>query len=367
MLFLKGRTLVTTAEIEKRFMFLRTTVAILISFVIAFLLILCVSNNPLHDMLTFLTAPLSTPKRMGQMVEKLIPLLFTGTAMCLMNAGGQINIAVEGAFFGGAVASTCVAILPGVSPVIHYPLCILAGGIVGAIICGIPGWLNVRYNILTIVSSLMMNYIALYLGLYVILNLVRDPAAGFEGSYKFAQSAKLGFLIPGTKIHVGLILGIAAVIMGAVILNRTKFGYELRTVGCNPAFAKYSGIAVGTTAILTQLLAGFIAGAGGTSEVLGLYSRFSYSALTQHGFDGVMIAVVARNKPKNVPLAALFLAYIRTAADILNRTSNMPTETVKVVQAVVMIFIAAESLLSGMEHRSIVRNSQRAAAATKEG
>jgi simple sugar transport system permease protein len=93
-------------------------------------------------------------------------------------------------------------------------------------------------------------------------------------------------------------------------------------------------------------------------EVLGMYNRFKYTNLTGHGWDGVMIAVLARNNPAAVPFAVLFLAYVRTAADVLSRTSEVPVEVVKVIQAVVIIFIAAESLLSTWEHSSIVRASK---------
>ena len=350
-------------RIETRFSMLRTLLAILISLAIAFVLIATVSSKPVEDFLTLLVGPLRSSSRIVTIISKWIPLLFTGTAVCLIYSAGQINIAAEGAFFGGAVAATVVAILPGIPAVIHIPLCILAGGLAGAIVMGIPGILHVRYNVVTIVAALMINYVALYLGLYIILNPLRDPTAGFEASFLFADSAKLPTLFGISRIHIGLLLGIAAVILGCLILHRTPFGLAERTIGSNEDFAVYSGMPVGRTIVLTSLLAGAIAGVGGTVETLGNYERFVYSGFTGHGWNGVMLAVLCHNDPKGIPLAALFLAYISTSADALNFSSKIPPEIISIIQAVIIVFVAAEWFLAGWEHKTIVSNSKRALAA----
>ena len=347
-----------TRTIERRFSFLRTLFAVLIALAIAFVLIATVSEKPLQDFVTLLVGPLKNTSRMATIVSKAIPLLFTGTAVCLVYSCGQINIAAEGAFFGGAVAATCVAILPGIPPVIHNPLCAIAGGLAGAAVMGIPGILRVRYNVVTIVAALMINYVALYLGLYIILNPLRDPSAGFEASFLFSESALLPGLFGNQRIHLGLLVGLAAVVLGYWLLNHTAFGLQMRTVGENEKFATYSGMPVGKTIVFTSLISGFVAGVGGTMETLGNYQRFVYSGFTNHGWDGVMLAVLCHNDPKYIPAAVLFLAYIKTSADALNFSSKIPPEIISVIQAVIIIFVAAERFLAGWEHRSIVKHSR---------
>ena len=130
-------------------------------------------------------------------------------------------------------------------------------------------------------------------------------------------------------------------------------------MGSNPKFAKLSGINVSKTIITTSVFAGCIAGMGGAIETLGNYNRFMYSGFTNHGWDGIMIAVLCRNNPKLVPVGALFIAYLKTSADALNMTSNIPPEIISVIQAIVIIFIAAERFLSGLEHKSIVKNAKK--------
>lgn len=348
----------TSQQIGGRFAFLRTLVSLILALAIAFLLILTVSGQAAADMMTLLFGPLTSMSRITVMVNKWIPLLFTGTAVCLMFSCGQINLAAEGAFFAGAYTGALVALLNGVPPVLHFLLCAVAGAAAGAVICGIPAVMNAKFNVLTVVSSLMINYVALYLGLFIMTNLVRDPSVGYVASYKFNLSAKLFELISGTGIHAGLLIAAAIVAGGWFLLYKTTFGLEIRTIGSNHHFAGFSGMPVLKTLVLAQIAGGLIAGLGGTVEVLGLYDRFAYGSLTNHGWDGVTIAVLARNNPKNVPLAALFLAYLRTSADVLNRTSSVPTEVVNIIQAVIIIFVAAERFLAGWEHRTIVKNTR---------
>ncbi len=355
---IKSSKILTPKEIENRFSIIRTLMAIGIALILAFGLIMTVSDNPIKDFTTLLIGPLTRTSRMVTVISKMIPLLFTGVAVSLIYSAGQINIAAEGAFFAGSVAATIVALIPGIPSVPHIILCISAGAVVGALVMGIPGLLYVKYDTVTIVSALMMNYVALYGGLYIILNPLRDPAAGFEASFLFQESAKLPKLFGDERIHIGLIIGILIVIFGAMILQKIPFGYEIRTVGSNPKFAKYSGIAVEKTILYTSLLAGAIAGIGGTVETLGNYSRFVYSGFTNHGWDGIMIAVLCKNNPKYVPIAAFFVAYLKTSADTLNMTSKIPPEIISVIQAIIIIFIAAERFLSGWEHRKIVENAQ---------
>lgn len=357
--------ILTPKEIENRFNIIRTLMAIGIALVFAFLLILTVSDNPIKDFTTLLIGPLSRTSRMVTVISKMIPLLFTGVAVSLIYSAGQINISAEGAFFAGCVASTVVAIIPGIPAPIHIVLCMLAGGLAGAFFMGIPGVLYVKYDTVTIVSSLMINYISLYLGLYIILYPLRDPAAGFEASFMFQKSALLPTIFD-ERIHIGLIIGIAVVIFGSLLLHKRPFGHGIRTVGSNPRFAKYAGIAVDKTIILTSVLSGFLAGLGGTVETLGNYNRFVYSGFTNHGWDGIMIAVLCRNNPKLVPLGALFLAYLKTSADSLNMTSSIPPEIISVIEAIIIIFIAAERFLSNWEHKKIVENAQKTIKAEEE-
>ncbi len=340
-------------KIEKQFALLRVLLAVLTALALAVVIILFVSDTPLASLRYLLIGPFTTVRRMGNVVEAVIPLLFTGVGVSIMYAANQTNMAVEGAFFLGAVGATGMALLH-LPAGLHPLVCIAVGGGAGALVTAVPALLYIKCGAKPVVSSLMMNYVALYAGLYLINYHFYDAAAGYLCSLPFAQSARLPRLLPGTSIHAGLFLGVAAVILGYLYLYHSKGGYAIRVIGMNQSFARYVGIQVSTVILSCQLLGGFLAGAGGAVEVLGMYDRFQYQSLTNHGFDGILVAIMAKYNPKLVPVSALFLAYVRVGADIMARMTDVTVEIVSIIQAVIILFVAAEQFLAGWEHRRLV-------------
>lgn len=346
--------------IEKRFTVIRTLVGVGIALVIALALIAAVSDNPFEALMGFLTGPLTSINRLGNVVEKVIPLLFTGTAVCIVFACGQISLCIEGVFYITGIACAAVATQSGIAAGLHPLLCILAAGVLGALICAIPALMYIRFDTMTVVSSLMINFICLYIGKYLMHYVMRDPAAGFDASAKYEKSARLFKLFPKTNIHFGLVIAAVVVVVGFYALYKSPWGYGVRMTGLGASFARFQGIGVAGMILTASMAGGFLAGMGGAVEQLGMYKRFSYDGLSGHGWDGIMIAVIAQNNPKFVPLAALFVAYISTGADVVNRTCDVPIEIINIVQAVIIMFVAAERFLAGWKQRKIVQASQQA-------
>lgn len=344
-------------NIEKQFKLIRIFVSIGIALSIAIVIIFLSSNDPISAIYNFILGPFTSTRRMGNVIELMIPLLFTGVGVSIMFSAGQFNLSSEGAFFIGGVVASYVAIMWALPAGIHPVVAIGAAGIVGAIIGVIPGILFVRYKAMPIVSSIMLNFVCLFLGIYIISYILIDPLVGFPASKLFAGTATLPRLFSVTRIHFGLILGIATVVLGYYFLMKSKWGYSIRMIGKNPQFAKYSGINVARYVLLPQIIGGALAGIGGAVELLGIFDRFQYQRLTGHGFDGVLIAILAGFNPKFVPITALFLAYLRTGADIISRTSDIPIEVIFIIQAIMIVFVASERFLDKWKKRKIVEKS----------
>lgn len=351
-----------TKNIEKQFQVLRTLLAVAIAAVVAFIIICFISDNPTDTIREFVLGPLQSKRKIGNIITNMTPMLFVGTGVCLIFSANQTNMAVEGGFFVGAMLATVAATMVRLPMPLHILLCLIAGGTAGAAATAIPAFLFIKYNAKPVVSSIMVNNMCLYVGLYVINHLVRDPGAGFLASYKFAETARFQEMMKGTGIHYGILIGILMLILGYLYLNKSKAGYEIRTVGRNVDFARYSGISVNRVITKAQLLGGFLAGMGGAVEVLGMYKRFQYQSLTNHGFDGIMIGIMAAYNPRMLPLAALFLAYIRVGADCMQRSSDVPVELANIMISVIVIMIVAERFLYKLKHRQIVTAAQRALA-----
>jgi ABC-type uncharacterized transport system permease subunit len=334
---------------------IRTLIAIVASLIVVAIFIFFVSDEPLHAINVLLTGPLKSIKSIGYVIEMAIPLIFTGLALSVIFQANQFNLAASGAFFMGAVVASICAIKFNLPHMIHPIICILAAGIVGGIICGIPAALKLKWQANELVSSLMLNYIMLFSGLYIINSFFRDPSAGIMASFKLHKTAGLGTLFDGTRIHGGLLIAIAAVVFCYYFLYRSKLGYEIRMTGKNYNFSRYSGISVSKVIIYSQIVGGIIAGIGGASEVLGMYTRFTWQQLPSYGWDAIIVAILARNNPLLVPLAALFLAYLRIGADIMGRTTDVQSEVFAIIQGIMILLIASESFLSTWKHKRMIR------------
>lgn len=346
-------------KVEQEFGIIRPLIAVMVSMILCFIIILIASAEPLEALRLLITGPLSTVRRFGNVIETWIPFMFTGCAICILYSANVINMAAEGAFFLGGVAASFVAIRFTLPLGIHPLAAILAGGVAGSIVCLIPGYLEMKFDAKAVVSSLMLNYVCLYVGLYVIKFVLRDPQAGFIASEKFLPTAALPKLIKGSNVHTGIFIAVLVVVLSYLYLYKSRWGYSVRMIGKNPFFAKYSGIKVAGVVVSSQILGGFIAGAGGGVQLIGMYDRFQYQQLPQFGFDGILIAILAKQNPKYVPLTGFFLAYIRTGAEIMSRKSDVPYEIVQVVQALIIMMMAAQLFLQKWKHKRIVAASRK--------
>ena len=275
----------------KRFDMFRMVFSVLIALLISFVIIFFVSDEPVTAIVTLITGPFKSKRNMGNVIESMVPLIFTGTGVCIMFSANQINLATEGGFhLGGLVAAAVVLKLglpAGVSPFVAICLAACAG----AVFCAIPAWMKIKTNSPELVSSLMINYISLWFCTFLLMHFLQDPSVG-SASYKLPAESELPTLIKGTNIHLGLLIALLVAVLGYVFLFKTKTGYELRLTGENENFARYSGINIVKVILISQMVGGVIAGIGGSVELLSpIYSRFSWVSLLGYGWDAIIICI----------------------------------------------------------------------------
>lgn len=340
-----------------KFEAIRFAVAIAISLVLAMLIIFTISETPFLALQKLFLGPVESLRRFGNVIELMIPLTFTGLAVTVMFKANQFNMAADGSFYIGGLAAAVVAINITLPLGIHPAVAIIFAGIVGGIVCLIPGLLKLKWGASELVSSLMLNFIMLNLGLYVVNNVIRDHNAGAMASWKYQESAVLPKIFPGTRIHVGLFIVIAMTILVHIFLKKTKWGYALRMTGQNESFAKYAGISTGAVIVYSQFIGGAIAGIGGAVETLGMFDRFKWQALTEYGFDGIIVAILAKEEPKFIPVAAFFLAYLRVGADRMGSATDVTYEMVSILQGVIIMLVAARSFMKNYRQRMIEKEA----------
>ncbi len=341
----------------RHFTLIRTSIAILIGLVISVFLIYVVSKDPGFSLQQFILGPFLSRGRFSNMIESTSPILFCGLAIAVAFQARQFNVGAEGSLFLGAVLGTAVAVSTRMPAYLHIPLVLLVATCAGGLWNLIPGLLKARWNASELVSSLMMNYVAYFFGLYLINFHFRDKGAGYLVSLQLPQTAWLPQFIPGTRIHWGIVLSLVFAVLVWFLMYKTTTGYEIRMTGFNEKFARFGGIKVAKVVIMSQVILGLVAGFGGVTEVMGIHHRFNWQSSPGYGWDGVVVAIIGRNHPLLIIVASLFLSYMRVGGQVLTLMSDVPAEMVTVIQSIIILLITAEAFLSQWRYRVMVKEA----------
>ncbi|QCX34652.1 ABC transporter permease [Caloramator sp. E03] len=270
-----------------------------------------------------------------------IPLLFTGLANAVAFKTGLFNIGVEGEFMISITAGAIVGMIPGIPPVIHIILVLIAGTLAGIIWAGIPGYLKAKVGSNEVVNSIMMNYIALYFSNYLIMGPFNKK--GLAQTPDIQPSAMLWrFLGNDYRLNIGLFIGLIMVVLVYLLFWKTTWGYEIRAVGLNQYAAEYGGINIKKNIIFAMAISGGIAGLGGAVYVSGIqHHAIQMVTFTGYGFDGIAVALLAKNNPIGVIFSALLFGALNTSSISL-QMANIPKQIVFLIQAIILIFVAAD-------------------------
>lgn len=329
---------------------LRVVIAITIAIAIACVIIFSISEEPVVAIQKLFLGPLQSKRNFFNVIEMMIPLVFTGLAINVMHKSGLFSMGADGSFYMGAVVAAYVAIKVTLPNGVHQGVLIIVAGLVGGVIGSLPALIKRATGASELVISLMLNYVFFYSGMFIINTFLLDKSTGYK-SYKFQETARLGTMVEGTQLHYGFIVMICIVIFMYFLIEKSEFGYNLKITGQNKSFAKYSGINVGATILGSQFIGGSIAGMGGAIEMVGIHKRFSWNTQVMYVWDGILVNLLANSKPILIPISALFLSYIRVGADIMSRSTDVDSEIVAIVQAVIILLIVAERLMYKMKKR----------------
>ena len=265
---------------------------------------------------------------------------------------GQFNMIGEGSFYLGGLVGALVAIYLPVNGFLAIVIACLASIAVTGLIGAAPAVMKAKLNINEFVVSLMLNFIMLWVGMYFLETFFRDEASGDIATYLIPESNRFGILIDGTYLTTNLFVAIVVVVLAAIFLFKTKFGYTIRMTGDNKNFALYSGLNANGAIIYSQIIGSGLAGLGGAVEILGgMDGRFSWKALPGYGFDGFIVAILSSNNPILVPFAALFLSYLRTGATLMALNTDVANELIQVIQAIIIIIVAGQAFMSKYKNK----------------
>ncbi|MBK8084822.1 MAG: ABC transporter permease [Devosia sp.] len=321
--------------------------ALLISLIVTFVIVLLTSKDPLGAFEQLLTQLPQKTRTFGYWIDDVAKLTITGLAFSLVFQARQFSMGVQGQVYIGALAATYVALSPLGASWAGIPLGIAAAMLAGAVYGFLPGIAKAKLGANEIVSSLMLNYVAIELCNFLVRTNLPKPQAGVLTTNDFPDSAVFPMLVDKTRIDLGLILAIVAVLVVWFAVYRTSWGLKLRLVGHNARFAEYSGIKSTFIMVSAMTASGALGGLLGSMFVQGqTYGKLTVLFEGNLAFEGILVAIVARSRPLAVPIVALFYGYLRQGAQLMNIRTDVPAEVIGVVTAIIILLVSSSYSLA---------------------
>lgn len=290
---------------------------------------------------------------LSETLTRTTPLILTGLAVAVAFRARLWNIGAEGQLYVGAV--TAVLLGSGTihaPPQLLIPLVLVAGALAGALFMLGPTWLKLRLGVDEVVTTLLLNFVALLLVGMLLEGPMRDPMSlGWPQSAPIIADATLPRLIAKTRVHAGLIVALAAAALVWIYLERTIWGFETRAVGSNAQAAAFAGMPVTGTLLRAGVISGALAGLAGAGEVAGLKGYLTQDLSPGFGYTGIVVAMLAQLNPLGVVLAATFIAAVFVGADSMSRTAGVPSYIADLVVALSLLTM----LLAGLVTRYRLR------------
>ncbi|MUT67676.1 ABC transporter permease [Paenibacillus sp. NEAU-GSW1] len=285
----------------------------------------------------------------GETIRAVTPLIFTGLAIAFAFRTGLFNIGAEGQFIMGMTGATIVGVSLELPWYIHGPLAVAAGAVFGGLWAAIAGYLKAARGVNEVISSIMLNWIALFLSNYIVAAFLLEE--GQQKSRPIHDSARMSInwladAMDHARVHWGALIAIICVVIFYLLLWRTKQGFELRAVGHNPNAALYAGMNVSRTIVKSMFISGVFAGLGGAFEVLGVFGyQVVMAGMPGYGFEGIAVALLGGNTPVGVFLGAVLFGGLSYGAAGMSFGADVPTEIVRIVIGTIIFFVASHGLV----------------------
>lgn len=279
-----------------------------------------------------------------------VPLVLGGLAVTLAFRAGVWNIGVEGQILAGAACCTAAALLVSRWPVVFaIPAVLLAGGVAGAGWAGIAGWLRHRFGVLEVISTIMLNFVALHTVGYLVRGPLQEPLRIYPQSPEIAEALRLPRLLPGMRLHLGLIIALIAAVALWCYLTRTAGGFRIRAAGAGPSAARSAGsIDVARATTVAFVMSGALAGLAGAIEVTGVTFALYETISPGYGYTAIAVALLARLNPLLVIPTGILFGALEAGAGGMQRDAGVPAVLVSVITATLILAVLATRTTGGL-------------------
>lgn len=325
---------------------LNVLIAVLIGFIIGTGLML-VEGHDLREAYTALfNGAFSGRFNFGGTLERFVPLLLSGLAFSVASKASVFNVGVEGQLYFGAMAAAYFGyVIVGLPSWLHITIVLVLAGLTGAVWGVIPGFLRAAYRVNEVCTTIMLNYVATYCTSYIVNHMFKNPNIGVPQTPNVQDTARLARILMPSRANIGVFIALGLVVFFIWLMDYTTLGYKIKAVGLNPQFATYAGFHAKSIMVGAMALSGFIGGITGAVQVLGIHGYFLDNFSRGLGFDGITVALLSRNNLKAMPFVAFFLAALKSGAVGMERFTGIPRELIGIMEAVIILFAAAEAII----------------------
>lgn len=360
-----------------------TLIAILFGFIVASIVLAVTGYSPAEAFSSLFRGIFSRPKYISNVIIKSTPIILTGLSVAFAFKTGLFNIGAEGQYIVGTIFSTIVGIKLDLPMFLQIPIVILAGVCAGALYGGIVGYLKAKFGIHEVITSIMLNWIALYLSNFIVnLDIFHQPNStatytvnessfttllykwkiSEEGIAWLKEHPTIMDVLLKTDVNIGILIAILMVVVISILLKRTTKGYELKAVGFNKDAAEFAGINVKKNVIHAMVIAGALAGLAGALSITGVapHRISTMAAFENYGFNGLSVALIAGNSPVGCLFAGLLFAGLLYGGQSIQSDIGAPSEVINIMIGTIVFFVALTKIVPLLADKLVKRGEKHA-------
>lgn len=321
---------------------IKPLLSIILALLAGSLVILLVGQNPLNIYSTMLKGAFGSKNAVAGTLVKTTTMIFVGLSYGFAYQCGLVNIGIEGQLYIGGLFSAITAIYLKLPAPVHIPLCMLAGFAGGALWGAAVGWLKTKFKASEMITTVMMNYIAIYIVGYMVNGPIKEAKGTYPQSEDIMTTAQLPLLIPKTQLTIGFVIALVFVILYSLYWKKSSGGFQMEVVGANERVAQYAGIPVKRMILLSMLISGGLGGLAGSMEVMGVQHKIMENLSSGYGFDGIAVSLLGNNGGVGIFLSSLLFGALRYGGNAIQMFTGLPVAVIYILQALVILFVVVD-------------------------
>lgn len=341
---------------EKIFSIITPILAVLVALLFVGIFITIQGKSPIVAYIALFKSAFGTSYDIANSLNRAVPLILVGLGIAIASRGGIMNLGGEGQIIMGGLFGTIAGVyLHGLPMILHVPITLFAGFIGGALWGLVPGYYNAKYGTNIIITTILLNDIAIGVLGTLVKGPLKEPPGLFPQTAVIQASSQLPIILSNTRLHAGFIISIVLAILSYILIFKTPYGFDIRTIGENPLAAVHSGMKAFNIKITLMLLAGGLAGMAGAVEIMGCQHRLREGFLFNYGYEALAVALLGQKNPLGVVLAGILFGALKAGRGGMVRTVDLPVSISLVLSGIIIFFVAISPIMMKLPRYFAIR------------